>query len=134
MITIKRLGNYERSNDDRIKNQYLYSGSDNPMTMSHIYSTHWLCEYKMMSYPFDTQVISSFYNFVTKIKGKNNFILMIVCLNNCWKSLTLLEKILVILNFLQLIAITISINIHVCCRLLYINILTIETNALLGKR
>ena len=69
MITIKRLGNYEQSNDDSIKNQYLYSGSDNPMTMSHIYSTHWLCEYKMMSYPFDTQVTSWFYNFVTRIKG-----------------------------------------------------------------
>ena len=56
MITVERIGNYRTSTDNQIKNEYVYSGIDNPMTMSRVYSTKWLCGYEMMSYPFDTQV------------------------------------------------------------------------------
>ena len=73
MIFVKREGSYLLSHDNRIKNQYLYSGSENNLTMSHVYSTHWLCEYKMMSYPFDTQVINNLYKYDQKLCDQPNY-------------------------------------------------------------
>ena len=73
MIFVKREGSYLLSHDNRIKNQYLYSGSENNLTMSRVYSTHWLCEYKMMSYPFDTQVINNLYKYDQKLCDQPNY-------------------------------------------------------------
>ena len=54
LVTVARLGSVERSGEAR--NIYIYTGEENPLHVSRVYSTKWLCNYDMTWYPFDTQV------------------------------------------------------------------------------
>ena len=40
----------------KVLNIYIYEGSENPLLITRVYSTKWLCSYDMLFYPFDTQV------------------------------------------------------------------------------
>ncbi len=53
--TVKRLSNYQRKNDSFLHNSYLYKGSENPITLTRVYSAKFICDYDMAVYPFDTQ-------------------------------------------------------------------------------
>ena len=56
LVTVARLGSLERSGLDEERNIYIYKGEENPLHVSRVYSTKWLCNYDMTWYPFDTQV------------------------------------------------------------------------------
>ena len=56
LVTVARLGSLERSGLGEEKNIYIYTGEENPLHVSRVYSTKWLCNYDMTWYPFDTQV------------------------------------------------------------------------------
>ena len=56
LVTVARLGSLERSGLDEERNIYIYTGEENPLHVSRVYSTKWLCNYDMTWYPFDTQV------------------------------------------------------------------------------
>ena len=57
LVTIERLGQYHHSDVSSAKNIYIYSGLDNTLKITRVYSTKWLCNYDMLWFPFDTQVI-----------------------------------------------------------------------------
>ena len=56
LIIVEKQGDYDISGDTEDKNVYLYSGEENTLKISRVYSTEWLCNYEMINYPFDTQV------------------------------------------------------------------------------
>lgn len=58
LVTVSREGRLERSGREEVDNIYIYAGAANPLTISRVYSTKWLCSYNMLYYPFDTQTCS----------------------------------------------------------------------------
>ena len=56
-VTVERLGQFQPSGESKEKNIYIYSGEENTLKISRVYSTKWLCNYDMLWYPFDTQVL-----------------------------------------------------------------------------
>ena len=54
-VTVEKLGTFSRVGETEAQNSYLYKGNENTLEMSRIYTTRWLCNYKMENYPFDTQ-------------------------------------------------------------------------------
>ena len=57
LVLISREGGFVRSGMEVVDNIFVYSGADNPLLISRVYSTKWLCSYNMLYYPFDTQVL-----------------------------------------------------------------------------
>ena len=53
-VTVKREGQLQHSGVDKLNN--IYSGAENTLKITRVYSTKWLCDYNMLWYPFDTQV------------------------------------------------------------------------------
>ena len=56
LVIVERQGTYQVSSDDVTKNVYQFSGTENTLKITRVYSTEWLCSYEMINYPFDTQV------------------------------------------------------------------------------
>ena len=54
-VEVVREADYVTSQEGH-KNVYVYSGAENTLKISRVYSTQWLCDYNMLYYPFDTQV------------------------------------------------------------------------------
>ncbi len=54
-MTISRLGGFRRSRTTELENAYAYRGRDNPLRISRVYSSRFLCEFHMEVYPFDSQ-------------------------------------------------------------------------------
>ncbi len=54
-VTILRNGTFELAPLQWLHNSHVYSGSDNPLTLSRVYSVEFLCGFAMNYYPFDTQ-------------------------------------------------------------------------------
>ncbi len=52
---VEREMSYQRRNNSYLHNAYLYKGSENPITLSRVYTGKFICEYDMSVYPFDTQ-------------------------------------------------------------------------------
>ncbi len=52
---VTKEGSYTRRNTSYLHNAYLYEGSENPITLSRVYSDRFICEYDMAVYPFDSQ-------------------------------------------------------------------------------
>ena len=61
LVTVARLGSLEKSGLHEAQNIFIYKGEENPLHVSRVYSTKWLCNYDMTWYPFDTQVGSVLY-------------------------------------------------------------------------
>ena len=52
---VNRVGLFTQSTIDEKENIYKFKGKDNPITLSRVYETEWICMYDMRWYPFDTQ-------------------------------------------------------------------------------
>ncbi len=59
--TVARQATYQRRNDSYLHNAYLYKGSENPITLTRVYSAKFICDYDMSVYPFDTQKCSAIF-------------------------------------------------------------------------
>ncbi len=59
--SVHRAGLYRRRNTTYLHNGYLYSGKDNPITLSRVYSDKFICEYDMRVYPFDKQACTAIF-------------------------------------------------------------------------
>ncbi len=59
--TVSKMGSYQRRNESYLHNSYLYKGSQNPITLTRVYSAKFLCDYDMSVYPFDSQKCSSIF-------------------------------------------------------------------------
>ena len=75
--TVSRDASYQRKNESFLHNAYVYEGSENPITLTRVYSAKFICDYDMTVYPFDTQKCSTIFimkgnagNFV-KLLAKN---------------------------------------------------------------
>ena len=55
IISVKRKGNSTQNTIYDLDNTYMFRGEDNPLDMSRVYETEWICDYQMNWYPFDTQ-------------------------------------------------------------------------------
>ncbi len=53
--TIKRSGSHVPQQTTFLQNAHLYSGGDNPITISRVYSENFLCTFDVAVYPFDMQ-------------------------------------------------------------------------------
>ena len=58
LVTVRREGAPVVSMDPDTSTVNKFSGRENSMTMTRVYSTSWLCDYDMANYPFDTQICS----------------------------------------------------------------------------
>ncbi len=56
--TVSRVASYQRKNETYLHNSYLYKGSQNPISLTRVYSAKFLCDYDMSVYPFDSQKCS----------------------------------------------------------------------------
>ena len=56
VVEVARQGRFVRSTHSEGNNIYIYTGEGNPLHVSRVYSTKWLCNFDMTWYPFDTQV------------------------------------------------------------------------------
>ena len=54
-ISVKREAEFTRNTISDIDNTYIFQGKDNPLEMSRVYETDWICDYEMNWFPFDTQ-------------------------------------------------------------------------------
>ena len=60
-----RSGPFKSSAYEVLQNSYEFAGSENPITISRVYSSEFICEYNMAIYPFDTQVLKNCTSFQT---------------------------------------------------------------------
>lgn len=58
-VRVERMGDFRSNPSGDPQNAYIFTGSDNPITLARTYSIDFLCPYHLMSYPFDTQVRST---------------------------------------------------------------------------
>ena len=58
VITIRRNGSATLSPLEVMQNDHIYSGIQNELILSQIYTTSFTCEYDMRTYPFDMQKCS----------------------------------------------------------------------------
>ena len=65
---ITRQGRYQGSPRSQIENALYFKGADNPITISRVYDSEFLCEYDMAMFPFDTQECS----IILTMKGNTN--------------------------------------------------------------
>ena len=85
MITT-HMNYYEYFNEltsfsSQLHNHLEYAGDENDLIFSRIYTTEFICKFKLGQYPFDTQLCSMifvievqktfFYNFILKIANTN---------------------------------------------------------------
>ena len=58
IITIQRNGTATISPLKVMQNDHIYSGIENELILSQVYTTSFTCEYDMRAYPFDVQKCS----------------------------------------------------------------------------
>ena len=58
VITIQRNGSAMTSPLEEIQNDHIFSGAENDIILSHVYTTSFTCKYDMAAYPFDRQTCS----------------------------------------------------------------------------
>ena len=75
IISVKREGNFTQNTVEDLDNTYMFRGEDNPLDMSRVYETEWICDYQMNWYPFDTQKCRMTF---AVPKDLNNFIKILV--------------------------------------------------------
>ena len=55
VLSIHQLGKHEVSPLDKLYNNRIYSGSQNYLVLTLVYSTKFSCVFDLENYPFDTQ-------------------------------------------------------------------------------
>ena len=43
LVTVDRRGSLQMSSEEEVKNIYIYQGEENPLKITRVYSTKWLC-------------------------------------------------------------------------------------------
>ena len=78
---VHRMGSYKWQNDTYLHNSYLFKGSENPITLSRVYSSKFICEYDMGVYPYDVQKCTSIFilkgnagNFIKLVADKAEYL------------------------------------------------------------
>ena len=74
-VSVKREENYTQNTMEDVDNIYKFEGLENPLDMSRVYQTEWICDYQMNWYPFDTQNCRMTF---AVTKEMNNFIRLVV--------------------------------------------------------
>ncbi len=54
-MTIRRYGNFTVNPASELYTQHMYRGSENRISVAHVFTTDFTCEFKMELYPFDSQ-------------------------------------------------------------------------------
>ena len=76
VITIRRNGSATVSPLEVMQNDHIYSGIQNELILSQVYTTSFTCEYDMGAYPFDMQKCSMIFIMqVKQIKQANEVFL-----------------------------------------------------------
>ena len=44
IISVKRVGNFTQNTMEDLDNTYMFRGEDNPLDMSRVYETEWICD------------------------------------------------------------------------------------------
>ncbi len=57
-MKVLRQASFSRTPMTDVQNAYLFNGGENPLTISRVYSSKFLCDFDMCVYPFDTQKCS----------------------------------------------------------------------------
>ena len=55
-VVVVKEGNFERAGMDEVDEANIFKGAENNLTMSQTYTHKFQCQYKLLRYPFDTQV------------------------------------------------------------------------------
>ncbi len=66
--TITRQGRYQGSPRSQLENALFFKGAENPITISRVYDSEFLCDFNMAMFPFDTQQCS----IILIMKGNTN--------------------------------------------------------------
>ena len=56
--TIDRQGGFEQSPRSQLENAFTFLGAENPITISRVYDSDFLCDFDMQTFPFDSQKCS----------------------------------------------------------------------------
>ena len=64
-MTIRRNGSFHLSPNEELHNNRLYEGSENPISISRVYSADFECKFSMQFYPFDIQ--QCYMNFILEV-------------------------------------------------------------------
>ena len=56
IITVEIQGGFTVSDYSILDNINIFSGKENVLKITRVYSTEWICNFEIISYPFDTQV------------------------------------------------------------------------------
>ena len=71
LVTVDRQGEASIIDKTNARNAYLFTGKENTLKISRVYSTSWLCDFHMRTYPFDTQVsITQFWSITQNLELK----------------------------------------------------------------
>ena len=69
LVTVERQGEASIIDMTNARNAHLFSGQENTLKISRVYSTSWLCDFEMRTYPFDTQVnITQFWSIILNLE------------------------------------------------------------------
>ena len=64
-MTIKRNGGFKLTPNEELHNNRVYKGSENPISISRVYSADFECKFSMQFYPFDIQQCNM--NFILEV-------------------------------------------------------------------
>ena len=65
-MTVKRNGDFKLTPNEELHNNRVYKGSENPLSISRVYSADFECKFSMQFYPFDIQQCHM--NFILEVK------------------------------------------------------------------
>ena len=66
-MTIRRNGSFHLSPNEELHNNRMYTGSENQISISRVYSADFECKFSMQYYPFDIQ--QCYMNFILEVKN-----------------------------------------------------------------
>ena len=70
VITVNRKGTASVNSWDKLQNDHIYKGEDSELILSQVYTTNFICDYDLRSYPFDYQKCSM--NFIMQVSQRMN--------------------------------------------------------------
>ena len=66
-MTITRNGGFTLTPNNELHNNRVYKGTENPISISRVYSADFECKFSMQFYPFDIQ--QCYMNFILEVTG-----------------------------------------------------------------
>ena len=71
-MTITRNGGFTLTPNNELHNNRVYKGTENPISISRVYSADFECKFSMQFYPFDIQQCNM--NFILEVIPDLNFL------------------------------------------------------------